>query len=230
MKGGGFLANEMQNTHREKIIRAFPFLDLLSLQDKDLFIDNTIISKYEENATLFSSESCKGILLVLSGSVRVYILSDEGREITLYRLHDGDICVLSFSCVLGTMPMQAIVEAQVQSTIAVQNQEIFTQLHAKYPVIQKFVLESMTGRMADVMWILDQVAFRSMDVRVGRYILSKNSRIIYATHDEIAREIGSAREVVSRMLKYFEKNGLIKSQRGKFEICDTEKLRKFIGI
>ena len=205
---------------------SFPLDPLLSQEDRIKVRSNLLVSEAPSGTVLFDSTSCKGVLLILSGIVRVYILSESGREITLYRLFENDLCTLSVSCVMGSMPIQAMIKTDTDCRIATLSNDIFSEIHARNPAIQKKMLETMNARLSDVMWVVEQVAFRAMDVRIGEYLLSRPSLVIYATHEEIAAELGTAREVVSRMLKYFEKNGYIELSRGKIKITDLSAFKK----
>lgn len=207
----------------------FPFYSFLSPQDKKIVAENFRTELVPAGSVIFDSTSCKGVLLVLSGIIRVYILSESGREITLYRLFENDLCTLSVSCIMGKMPMQAMIKADTDCSIATLSNDIFSGLHQKYPGIQQLLFETMNTRLADVMWVVEQVAFRGMDQRIGEFLLSRPSTIIYLTHEEIAAELGTAREVVSRMLKYFEKNGYVELSRGKMKIIDPDGLRTIIS-
>ena len=204
----------------------FPLNSYLSNADKELVKNHLKITDVEADTVLFDSTTCKGVLVVITGVVRVYILSETGREITLYRLFKDDLCTLSISCLMGTMPMQAMIKAETDCRIASLSNDIFSDIHKKYPAIQKLLLTTMNARMNDVLWVVEQVAFKGMDRRIAEYLLAQPSSIIYATHEEIAAELGTAREVVSRMLKYFERNGYIQLSRGKLKILDEKALRK----
>lgn len=208
----------------------FPLNRYLSPEDADRVRRNIRIQDVEAGTVLFDSTSCKGVLVVISGVVRVYIMSESGREITLYRLFEHDVCTLSISCIMGTMPMQAMIKTDTDCRIATLSNDIFSELHEKSPEIQKLMLSTMNARLNDVMWVVEQVAFKGMDRRIGEFLLTRPSPIIYSTHEEIAAELGTAREVVSRMLKYFEKNGYIELSRGKLKLIDAGGLKKCIGF
>lgn len=208
----------------------FPLNIYLTPSEKALVRDHLIFSNVVAGTVLFDSVSCKGVLMIISGIVRVYILSEQGREITLYRLFKNDICTLSISCLMGTMPMQAMIKADTDCQIATLTNDIFSDIHKKNSEIQSLMLLTMNARLNDVMWVVEQVAFRGMDRRIGEFLLSQASSVIYSTHEEISAELGTAREVVSRMLKYFEKNGYIKLFRGKLKIIDDVGLKKCIGL
>ncbi len=210
--------------------RDFPLDKYMSPEDRELVRRNLRVSDVPAGTVLFDSSSCKGVLLVLSGVVRVYSVSEVGREITLYRLFEGDICTLSISCIMGSMPMQAMIKTDTDCRIASLSNDVFAGIHAKYPEIQQYLLSVMNARLNDVMWVVEQVAFKGIDRRLGEYLLSRPSTIVYSTHDQIAAEIGSAREVVSRMLKYFEKNGYVELSRGKMKVVDPDGLRRSVGL
>ncbi len=207
---------------------AFPFLQSLDKRDKEIVLNNIVEKTFKPSEILFDSGACQGVLMVKKGKIRVYILSEDGREITLYYLKEGDVCVLSVTCLTGTLPIKALVKAEDLSEVSIISNDIFKNLHKKYFEIQKFIMDNMANRMSDIMWIVDQVAFKSMDIRVSNYLLAKESTIIYATHDEISREIGTAREVISRMLKYFEKEDILHLSRGKIKILDINKLKEIV--
>ncbi|MBN2810759.1 Crp/Fnr family transcriptional regulator [Treponema zuelzerae] len=207
---------------------AFPLDIYLSPEDKSMVHSHLRVADIPAGTVLFDSTSCKGVIVVVSGVVRVYILSDGGREITLYRLFANDLCTLSVSCVMGSMPMQAMIQTDTDCRITTLSNDIFSDIHSRYPSIQKLMLETMNSRLSDIMWVLEQVAFKAMDVRIAQYLLSRPSLIVYSTHDEIAAELGTAREVVSRMLKYFEKNGYVELSRGKIKIIDERGFRKIL--
>lgn len=208
----------------------FPLDKYLSPEDRELVRRNLRVSDVSAGTVLFDSKTCKGVLVVLSGIVRVYSVSESGREITLYRLFEGDICTLSISCLMGSMPMQAMIKADTDCRVASLSNDVFAGIHAKYPDIQRYLLSTMNARLNDVMWVVEQVAFKGIDRRLAEYLLSRPSPIIYSTHDQIAAEIGSAREVVSRMLKYFEKNGYVELSRGKMKVVDADGLRRSVGL
>lgn len=204
----------------------FPLNEYLSLEDQRLIKQNLVVSDAPAGTVLFDASSCKGILVIITGVVRIYILSESGREITLYRLFENDICTLSISCLMGKLPMQAMIKADTDCKIASISNDIFSDIHERTPQIQKYLLEKMNDRLSDVMWVVEQVAFHGMDSRIGNYLLEQPSTVIYATHEEIAFELGTAREVVSRMLKYFEKNGYVALFRGKLKIIDKKALQR----
>ncbi len=210
------------------LLKSFEFLNTLDEQSKNKFLSNCSILNIDAGKTVFDSTACNGIMLVLEGRFRVYMISNEGREITLYYLEKGDVSTLSINCITGTMPIKAFITAEQESKIAKLDNDYFMELHRKSFPLQRFVLENMSQQMNDVMWIVEQIAFNAMDKRIAIYLLSQKSKIIYKTHEEIANNIGTAREVVSRMLKYFEKNNIVKLSRGKIYIEDNNSLKDVV--
>ncbi len=208
----------------------FPLNTYLSATDREIVRKNLRISDVPAGTVLFDSVTCKGVIVVISGIVRVFIVSEEGREITLYRLFENDVCTLSLSCIMGTMPMQAMIKTDTDCRIASLSNDLFSDIHKNSPEIQNLLLTTMNARLNDIMWVVEQVTFRGMDRRIGEFLLSRPSTVIYATHEEISAELGTAREVVSRMLKYFEKNGYIELSRGKLKVTDPAGLKKCIGM
>jgi CRP/FNR family transcriptional regulator len=171
---------------------------------------------------------CSGVLCILSGRLRVYIVNESGKEITLYRLFEGEVCVLSGSCGIRNISFKVHVKAEVDTILTILSSTLYHGLEDKYPEVTTFTNTIMAARLSDVMWTLEQVAFSSMDRRVASYLVEQRAITqcddLSITHDEIARDLGTAREVVSRMLKYFQNEGWIIQGRGKISIKDYSAL------
>ena len=192
----------------------FPFWSRLSEADRDYLCENSYAVTYPRGRNIHDGNDCSGVILVQNGSLRLYMMSDEGREITLYRLHRGDICMLSASCVLESITFDVFVDAEEDSDCYVIGGPAF----------------AAVGRFSDVMWVMQQILFMSMDKRLAIFLLDESARTgvdtITLTHGQIARYIGSAREVVSRMLKYFAGEGIVEVSRGDIRILDRRRLRE----
>ena len=173
---------------------------------------------------------CSGVIIVRSGSLRLYIMSEEGKDITLYRLHKGDLCMLSASCVLSAITFEVFVDAEEDSECCVISGPAFAVVSERNADVRIFALETAVGRFSDVMWVMQQILFMSMDKRLAIFLSDEavrtGSDMIALTHGQIARYMGSAREVVSRMLKYFANEGIVKVSRGGVTILDKKRLRK----
>lgn len=212
-----------------ELSKILPFYNKLRTSDK-LAIDRVKKRKVEKGYHL---PRCAGVLCVLSGRLRVYIINESGKEITLYRLFEGDVCVLSGSCGIRNISFEVHVKAEVETSLMVLNSTLYNSLEDKYPEVTAFTSSVMAKRLSDVMWTLEQVAFSSMDRRVASYLIELRAMTqhdeLIITHDEIARDIGTAREVVSRMLKYFQNEGWIIQGRGKVSIKDYSALYDISG-
>ncbi|MDE7013059.1 MAG: Crp/Fnr family transcriptional regulator [Kineothrix sp.] len=208
----------------------FPFWNEIPDMDKNYICQNSSILTYPMGKNVHDGDECSGVILVRSGSLRVYMLSESGKDITLYRLHEGDMCMLSASCVLDAITFDVFIDADEDSECYVIGGPAFAAVSKRNPSIKIFALETAVSRFSDVMWVMQQILFMSMDKRLAIFLLDEsartNSDLILLTHEQIARYIGSAREVVSRMLKYFASEGMVEVSRKGVKILDRKHLRK----
>ena len=207
----------------------FPFWEKTSDEDREYICRNSHMFTYPKGRNIHNGEECSGVILVRSGSLRLYMMSDEGKEITLYRLYRGDLCMLSASCVLDAITFDVFVDAEEDSQCCVVSGPAFAAVSQRNPDIRIFALETAVSRFSDVMWVMQQVLFMSMDKRLAIFLSDESARTgsdtIALTHGQIARYMGSAREVVSRMLKYFAGEGIVEVSRGGVMILDKKRLR-----
>ena len=221
----------MENTELIELFRkTFPFWDKMSDVDKETFIRSSHRIKFEKGTNIHDGNNCTGVILIKEGSLRLYLLSDEGKEITLYRLFPGDMCILSASCVLENITFDVFVDAEENSDCIVVGGCAYEDLSRRMTEAKIFALESALGRFSDVMWVMQQILFMSMDKRLAIFLLDEVAKngtdTVKLTHEQIAKYMGSAREVVSRMLKYFVSEGIISSSRTDgIKILDKKKLR-----
>ena len=220
----------MKHEDLEKVLYDYKiFSDLISQEDKNHICDNTRSVSYKKATTIHDGNECSGVFLVRSGSLRVYIMSDEGKDITLYRLHKGDMCMLAASCVLQAITFDVLIDAEEDCECLVINGPAFAKVSEKTPEIKIFALETAVSRFSDVMWVMQQILFMSVDKRLAVFLLDESIRLgsdnIELTHEQIAKYIGSAREVVSRMLKYFASEGIVENSRKGVKIINKERLR-----
>lgn len=199
-------------------------------EDKEYICQNSHAVTFPEGKNIHDGNECSGVILVRSGCLRLFMMSEEGRDVTLYRLHKGDICMLSASCVLDAITFDVFVDAQEDSECYVIGGPAFAAVSERNPQIKIFALETAVGRFSDVMWVMQQILFMSMDRRLAIFLLDESARngtdVIALTHGQIARYMGSAREVVSRMLKYFVNEGIVEVSRKGVKILDKKHLRK----
>lgn len=208
----------------------FPFWDNIPDTDKEQLCQNSDFVLYPKGKNIHDGSECSGVILVRSGSLRLYMMSEEGRDITLYRLHRGDLCMLSASCVLNAITFDVFVDAEEESECCVISGPAFAAVSERNPDIRIFALETAVSRFSDVMWVMQQVLFMSMDKRLAIFLSDEIARTgsdtIALTQEQIARYMGSAREVVSRMLKYFASEGIVEVSRGGVTILDKKHLRQ----
>jgi CRP/FNR family transcriptional regulator, anaerobic regulatory protein len=220
----------LEDENQAFIRKVLPFWDKLRSQEQALILCNTAPVRYRQGENIHSGENdCVGILLIKSGALRTYILSEDGREITLFRLAEGDVCVLSASCILKSITFDVHIDAEHDSEVLLINSAVFQQICDKNIYAENFSNKIVVDRFSDVMWAMQQLLFMSFDKRLAIFLLdevSKNgSDSISLTHEQIANYVGSAREVVSRMLKYFENEGFVKLSRGSVTVIDKKRLR-----
>ena len=208
----------------------FPFLFFFSDADREYICQNSYHISYPKGKNIHGGSECSGVIFVRSGSLRLYMMSDEGKEITLYRLHRGDLCMLSASCVLDAVAFDVFVDAEQDSQCCVVSGPAFAAVSRRNPDIRIFALEAAVSRFSDVMWVMQQILFMSMDKRLAIFLSDEAARTgsstIALTHGQIAKYMGSAREVVSRMLKYFANEGIVEVSRGGVTILDKKRLRE----
>ena len=206
-----------------------PFWNKISENEKEFICSNSADVIYKRGSAVHDSTECSGVIFVQSGCLRVYIMSDEGKAITLYRLYKGDMCMLSASCVLSSITFDVFIDAEEDSECYVINGPAFMKLSNNNPDVKIFSLETAVSRFSDVMWVMQQILFMSFDKRLAIFLLDETSRtgsdFIPLTHEQIAKYIGSAREVVSRMMKYFATEGIVETSRKGVNIIDKQKLR-----
>lgn len=219
-----------QNLFEAVYREIFPFWNEISESDRECICHNSFVQTYPKGENIHSGNECSGVIFVRSGSLRLYIMSEDGKDITLYRLHKGDMCMLSASCVLKTITFDVFVDAEEDSECYVISGSVFAEVSFRNPQIRIFALETAVSRFSDVMWVMQQILFMSMDRRLAIFLSDEtartNSDTITLTHEQIARYIGSAREVVSRMLKYFAGEGIVEVSRKGIKILDKKHLHQ----
>lgn len=210
-----------------------PFWDDLEQAEKAALSKDAQLMEYSKKALLHrSQEGCRGIMLVLSGQLRIYIVSEEGREVTLFRVKKGETCVLSASCLMDSIVFDVLIEAAEASKVITIPSPVLAPILKAHPKAEVYLYKTAAERFSDVMWIMQQILFMGADKRVAVFlwdeIAQSGQSAILLTHDEIARYIGSAREVVTKVLKYFAQEGVVSLGRGKIEILDKNRLQKYL--
>ena len=217
----------------EAAVSRLPFWQLLTEQERDTVQWSAMVRRYEKGALIHGGGSeCLGLLLVLSGEIRTYLLSDEGREVTLFRLYPGELCVLSASCVISQITFDTQMTAQQETEVLIIPAGLVAALTEQNLSVRCFLYELATQRFSDVMWAIQQILFQGLDRRLAELLLSEAARTgsdtIRMTHEQLAQHISSAREAVARMLKTFSEEGLVELKRGVITLRDKDGLRQMV--
>ncbi len=174
------------------------------------------------------SLDCAGLFFLQSGQLRAYILSPEGREITIYRLFQRDLCLFSASCIMRSIQFDITIEAEKDTRLWVIPPELYKEIMEKSASLANFTNEVMATRFSEVMWLMEQVMWKSFDKRLAAFLLEESAiedtDSLKITHEAIGNHLGNPREVVTRMLKYFQNEGMVSLARGSIHLTDREKL------
>ena len=205
----------------------FPIWDKLSEIQQNSILDSLAFRQIKKGTVIHSgSMDCTGLLLVKSGQLRAYILSEEGREVTIYRLFDRDICLFSASCMLRSAQFDITIGAERDTELWVIPAEAYRSIMEESAPLANYTNEIMSARFSEVMWLVEQIMWKSMDKRVAAFLLEESaieggSRLAL-THETIARHLGTHREVVTRMLRYLQSEGMVKLSRGAVELLNEQ--------
>lgn len=209
----------------------FPFWSKLTADQQDALSRATRPVQYPKGARVHSPlESCVGILLLRSGQLRAYILSEDGRDITLYRLFAGEVCIMSASCVLDSVNFDLYIDAEEDTEAYCIGAGAFRSLMQQNVEVRCYAYQMTAERFSDTMWTMQQILFMSADRRLAILLTDELAKTggdqLRMTHDQIARYMGSAREVVSRLLKYFAQEGIVSLSRGGLTVLDKPRLKR----
>ena len=207
----------------------FPIWDKLTPAQQDRLAGAVFERTVTAGTLLHNGQAdCTGLFLVRSGQLRAYIVSDEGREISIYRLFDYDICLFSAHCMMRSIQFDIIIEAEKDTSLWVIPVDVYKQLMGESAAVANFTNELMGSRFSEVMWLMEQILWKSFDKRLAGFLLDEaaleDTDALKITHETIANHLGTAREVVTRMLRYFQSEGMVQLTRGTVELTDKEKL------
>ena len=209
----------------------FPIWNKLTREQQQRLSDVTELQQIKRGTVIHDgSPECKGMVLVKSGQLRAYLLSDEGREITICRFFEMDICLFSASCVMPNMMFDVFIEAEKDTEIWVIPACLYQNLMDESLPLSTYSRDLITNHFSEVMWLMEQIMWRSFDKRLAGFLVEE-ARIeetdsLKITHEKIAAHMGTAREVVTRMLRYFQSDGMVKLTRGTVELLDPKGLEK----
>ena len=209
----------------------FPIWDKLTPNQQERVRSTSILHNVKGGTMLHNGgPDCLGLLLVKSGQLRAYMLSDEGREVTISRFFEMDMCLFSASCVMKNMLFDVFIEAEKDSEVWVIPACLYQNLMDESLPLANFSHGLITSHLSDVMWLMEQIMWKSFDKRLAKFLLEEialeGNHSLKITHERIANHLGTAREVVTRMLRYFQSEGMVRLTRGSVDIIDEKKLRK----
>lgn len=217
------------------ILQAYiPFWNQLTISEQSILEQNVFREKVKKGTILHNGEiDCLGLLIVIQGGLRAYTVSEEGKAITLYRLLEHDMCLFSASCIMQNVDFEIVIETREDSDVLVIPTPIYKKLMDTSLPVSKYTNELMASHFSDVMWIMEQILNKSFDARLAGFLIEESriarSNILKMTHEEIANNLGTAREVVTRMLKYFQTEELVVLSRGKIELLNPKNLENVAG-
>ena len=209
---------------RYELLKLYPFLRDVEDEILDLFFKRIIFNNYEAGQNLFNDKvSCIGFSFILEGRLRIYKIGEDGKEVTLYRIGKGDSCFNTILCALTDSEETSFADVEENAIIAILPMDLFKRYLVNNSSFLKYMFKNLYNRFENVVEGLEKVTFDSIENRLINYFNVKlednnGARIIYTTHEKIAADIGSSREVVSRSLKILEKRGLLELGRGKIKI------------
>lgn len=214
--------------------KSLPFWDKLTDTQKDMMLEHSKHITHPIGTILHCGESdCAGILLIKKGTLRIYIISEEGREVTLYRLDDGEICILSASCIIDEITFDVYIDAETECDLFQICPNMFSKISNENIYVENYYYKITAERFSEAMWTMQQILFTSFDKRLASFLLDESNKTkktsLTLTHEQIAKYLGSAREVVSRMLKYFSKEGYVSLERKTINIIDKKGLLKIVN-
>ena len=220
-------------SNNKQYLETLPFWNNLSKEEKENILSFSIVQSYKKGSFIHTQEdTCLGLIYVLEGNIRVYMVSEEGKEITLYHIKENEVDVLSASCVVNQITFDTELIAKEDSTLLIVPVTILSPLKDSNIHVRSYIYEVLAERFSDVMWTLQQVLFLKMDQRIATYLLdvsnTSNSLSIHTSHEDIAQEINSAREVVARVMKHLQDDGLVEMKRGVITILDKKRLLQYL--
>lgn len=211
----------------------FPFWSDLTADEQKYLQENIQKKSYRKGELLHRTDAgCLGLMAVNSGCLRTYIVSEQGREVTLFRVREKEISVLSASCLMDSIEFEILIEASEDTEVLLVPSSVLQRIKEQNLQVELYLYKAATEKFSDVMWTIQQIMFLRIDQRVAQCLwdemIHQNTQSLQLTHDEIARYIGSAREVVSRVMKYLARENVVVLSRGKIEIVDKKKLKSLI--
>ena len=229
--GGRDTGRENGGDHVLTLSQCLPIWDKLTAQEREQLSAAAQLRTVPGGTMVHSGEAdCLGLLAICRGQLRVYILSEEGREVTLYRLFARDICLFSASCVMKNLQFDLMIQAEKETVFWVIPAPVYRGMMERSAPLANYTNELMAAHMSEMMWLMEQILWGRMDQRLAAFLVEESelegSGRLCVTHERIANHLGTAREVVTRMLRYFQSEGMVRLARGTVELQDRKKLRQ----
>ncbi len=223
----------MMKTPSLDLASLFSFWKDLTMQEQLLLEQNARVETYATGTLIHRNEGgCTGVMAVTAGALRVYCVSEEGREVTLYRVEAGDVCILSASCLMDSIVFDVVIEAIDETRVCVLPSATLHRVEEQNPYVGLYIYKNATEKFSEVLWTLQELLFMKLDQRLARALLEEVNRqkslVLNVTHEALAKQIGSAREVVTKTLKYLSEENAVRLSRGKIEIINKERLEKIL--
>lgn len=209
----------------------FPVWNQLT-NEQQATLQNSAVKRTASKGTLLHNgiADCVGLFIICSGQLRAFILSEEGKEITVYRLFERDICLFSASCMMQSVQFDVTIEAEKDSELWIIPPDVYKNLMNSSIAVANYTNQVMASRFSEVMWLVEQIMWKSIDKRLAAFLVEEStldgSDMIKITHDKIAAHMGTAREVVTRMLRYFQSEGMVTLSRGTVQLKDQKRLQE----
>ncbi len=214
---------------RNRLLELYPALRSLPAKRLDELLDEAMVRTVPSGTVMFDERNaCQAFPLLIEGTIRVSKTAQNGRELQLYRVVPGEACMLSSSCLLGNVPYSARGVAESDLVLVALPQPVFSRLLAEHEPFRTYVFSLFAERVSELMELVEAVAFQRLDRRLATLLLGKG-RVIRTTHQSLAEELGSVREIVSRLLKSFADQGLVALERERIEILNPQGLRQVAG-
>lgn len=222
------MSSETKNNY-ENVLKNLPFYPYLNQEEKQFLLNGYVIKDYKKGSNIYSATNeCLGVIIVLEGELKAYLMSEQGKEVTLYRLAENGICIMTASCLLKKITFDVYIDAVSDSKVLIIKSDVFEKLKSNDIRVENFALTVASERFSDVMWAMEQMLFLPVEKRVALFLYDEYSKskktVLPVTQEAIASYIGSAREVVGRTLKKFEKRGIVELSNGKIKLLKISEL------
>lgn len=223
----------MRQSERTQLMEILPFWKKMSQAEQEEVFAHTVMNKYPGGQNIHGGQQdCTGVIAVKSGRLRAYLMSEEGKEVTLFRLLENDVCVLSASCIMRNISFDIYVDTEGPTELYILNAAVYDRIAKENPAVGSFMTELISMRFSEAIWVMEQILFMKLDKRLAMFLLDQagleGGDTITLTHEQIASHMGSAREVISRMLKYFSNEEILSVSRKGIKILDRKKLTEYL--